>query len=52
MHVKYAYLEQQFADVEDYFHDLRGLVASGEFTLGPFVEEFEAKFARIQGLMR
>ena len=50
MQVKYAYLDEQFADVEDYFTDLRRLVKSGEFTLGPFVEEFEQKFARYIGV--
>ncbi|HEV8539681.1 MAG TPA: DegT/DnrJ/EryC1/StrS family aminotransferase [Nitrospiraceae bacterium] len=50
MQVKYSYLDQQFADVESYFADLRRLVASGEFTLGPFVEEFEQKFARYIGV--
>ena len=45
MQVKYSYLDQQFAEVEPYFEDLRRLVKSGEFTLGPFVEEFERKFA-------
>lgn len=50
MHVNYSYLQQQFADVDDYFADLRRLVASGEFTLGPFVEAFEEKFARYLGV--
>lgn len=50
MQVKYVYLDQQFADVEAYFKDLRQLVASGEFTLGPFVEQFEQKFARYIGV--
>lgn len=50
MQVKYSYLDQQFADVEPYFEDLRRLVKSGEFTLGPFVEEFERKFARYIGV--
>jgi len=50
MHVKYSYLEQQFAEVDDHFADLRKLVASGEFTLGPFVEEFEKKFAAYIGV--
>lgn len=45
MQVKYNYLDQQFAEVDAYFQDLRGLVASGEFTLGPYVEAFEKKFA-------
>ena len=50
MQVKYSYLEQQFADVEAYFKDLRRLVSTGEFTLGPFVEEFERKFAAYIGV--
>ena len=50
MQVKYSYLDQQFSEVEDYFQDLRELVASGEFTLGPFVEAFEKKFASYIGV--
>ena len=50
MQVKYSYLDQQFSDVETYFEDLRKLVASGEFTLGPFVEAFEQKFAAYIGV--
>ena len=50
MQVKYSYLDQQFAEVQPYFEDLRRLVKSGEFTLGPFVEEFEKKFARYTGV--
>ncbi len=45
MQVKYSYLDQQFAHVDEYFKDLRELVASGEFTLGPYVDKFEKKFA-------
>lgn len=50
MRVKYAYLDQQFAEVDEYVNDLRRLVASCEFTLGPFVKEFEQKFARYIGV--
>lgn len=50
MQVKYAYLDEQFADIEEYIADVRRLVKSGEFTLGPFVEEFEQKFARYIGV--
>jgi len=50
MQVKYSYLDQQFAEVDDHFQDLRELVASGEFTLGPFVEAFEKKFAAYIGV--
>ena len=50
MNVPYAYLNQQFEDVEEYFSDLRDLVKSGEFTLGPFVDSFEKKFAKYIGV--
>src|SRR3954467_13939991 len=50
MQVKYSYLDQQFSEVEAYFQDLRKLVATGEFTLGPFVEAFEKKFAAYVGV--
>jgi len=50
MQVKYSYLDEQFADVEAYFQDLRELVSTGEFTLGPFVEAFERKFAAYIGV--
>lgn len=50
MRVKYSYLEEQFSDVEATFADLRKLVATGEFTLGPFVEAFEKKFAAYIGI--
>jgi len=50
MRVKSSYLDQQFAEVDEYFADLRRLVASGEFTLGPFVEDFERKFASYIGV--
>lgn len=50
MRVKYSYLDQQFSDVEIYFADLRKLVSTGEFTLGPFVDAFEKKFAAYIGV--
>jgi dTDP-3-amino-2,3,6-trideoxy-4-keto-D-glucose/dTDP-3-amino-3,4,6-trideoxy-alpha-D-glucose/dTDP-2,6-dideoxy-D-kanosamine transaminase len=50
MQIKYSYLDEQFADVEPYCDDLRELVASGEFTLGPYVERFEKKFAKYIGV--
>lgn len=36
--------------MDAYFEDLRELVATGEFTLGPFVEAFEKKFAAYIGI--
>lgn len=50
MRVHYSYLDQQFSEVEVYFADLRKLVQTGEFTLGPFVEAFEKKFASYVGV--
>ena len=50
MRVPYSYLDQQFADADAYFDDLRELVRSGEFTLGPYVEAFEKKFAARLGV--
>jgi len=50
MEVKYPYLDQQFADVEDFFEDLRKWVPTGEFTLGSFVDKFEKKFAEYIGV--
>lgn len=49
MKVPFNYLPQQFADVEPFLAGWRELAASGEFTLGPFVERFEAKFAGYVG---
>lgn len=51
MRVKYSYLKEQFAHpMEAYINDLRPLMASGEFTFGPFVEAFEKKFAHYLGV--
>jgi dTDP-3-amino-2,3,6-trideoxy-4-keto-D-glucose/dTDP-3-amino-3,4,6-trideoxy-alpha-D-glucose/dTDP-2,6-dideoxy-D-kanosamine transaminase len=49
MKVNYAYLHQQF-QFDDYADELRELVASGEFTLGPYVDRFEKKFADYIGI--
>jgi aminotransferase EvaB len=50
MHVRYSPLPQQFADVDEVFDELRALVASGDFTLGAPVREFEALFAEMLGV--
>lgn len=47
--VKYAYLDEQFSDFDSFLPHLRELVASGEFTLGPYVDRFEKKFASYIG---
>lgn len=50
MRVRYSPLAQQFADVDSVFAELRTLVASGDFTLGKPVAEFEALFASTLGV--
>jgi len=50
MRVQYNYLPEQFADPEPFISDWRRLIASAEFTLGPFVEAFERKFAGYVGV--
>jgi aminotransferase EvaB len=49
MRVPFNYLPAQFADPEPYIEDWKKLIASTEFTIGPFVEAFEAKFAQYVG---
>lgn len=50
MRVRFSYLDRQFGDVDAYLADVRELVVSGRFTLGPSVEEFEGRFAALCGL--
>ncbi len=47
MRVKYSYLREQFADSEAILQDIKSLLQSAEFTLGPPVQQFEASFARL-----
>lgn len=47
MRVRYSYLHQQFAESEPYLDDIRGLVESGDFTLGAAVDQFEERFAEV-----
>lgn len=49
-HVRYSPLAQQFADPEPILDDIRKLVASGDFTLGKVVAEFEEMFASMIGV--
>lgn len=50
MRVPYSYLDQQFAEVDEYLDDIRTLVQSGDFTLGTPVQEFERRFAELSGI--
>jgi aminotransferase EvaB len=47
--VPFSYLPQQFADPEPIFARLREIIATGDYTLGKPVEEFEARFAEVVG---
>jgi dTDP-4-amino-4,6-dideoxygalactose transaminase len=47
--VRYSYLPQQFAEIDDLMHQLRRFVAGGDFTLGEPLRRFEASFARLIG---
>jgi dTDP-4-amino-4,6-dideoxygalactose transaminase len=47
--VPYNYLPEQFSDHQKFFELWKPVLESGEFTLGPFVEKFESKFASYMG---
>lgn len=47
--VPFAYLSEQFADPEPLLADIRALVATGDFTLGKALGEFEIAFAEYIG---
>ncbi len=50
MKVRYSYLEEQFANIDDYLEDVRKFVQTGDFTLGAPLTEFEERFAKLCGL--
>ncbi len=50
MEVRYSPLPQQFADCDEIFDELRQLVASGAYTMGPTLDEFETMFAELAGM--
>jgi aminotransferase EvaB len=50
MKVRYSYLPQQFADPTAIFDEMRKVVATGDFTLGKPVAEFERRFAALIGV--
>lgn len=49
MNVRYSYLNQQFSDCDDLWVKLKSFVATGDFTLGAPLKEFEQKFAQLIG---
>lgn len=50
MKVRYSYLPQQFAEIDDLMAQLKSFVATGDFTLGKPVAEFERRFAELIGV--
>ena len=50
MKIPFNYLPQQFANLKPYFVQWKKLVKTTEFTLGPFVNEFEKTFAKYIGV--
>ena len=49
MKVRYSYLNQQFQDCEDLWADLKAFVATGDFTLGQSLTDFEHGFSKLIG---
>ena len=49
MKIEYNYLQHEFADSTAVFRDWEKLIRSSEFTLGPFVKDFEERFAAYIG---
>lgn len=49
MKVRYSYLQEQFADCDDLWAELKNFVATGDFTLGAPLQQFEKKFAELIG---
>jgi len=49
MQVRYSYLPQQFAEIDDLIDAIRAFVGTGDFTLGKPLEIFEGHFADLIG---
>ena len=49
MKVRYSYLPQQFADIDDLLAEIKAFVPTGDFTLGKPLTEFERRFAELIG---
>ena len=49
MKIEYNYLPYEFADSAAVFKEWKKLINSSEFTLGPFVKDFEERFAAYIG---
>lgn len=49
MKVRYSYLPQQFAEIDDLLAEIKRFVATGDFTLGKPLTRFESSFAELIG---
>lgn len=49
MAVRYSYLPQQFAEIDDLLSTIKSIAQSGDFTLGQAVQDFERSFAALIG---
>ena len=49
MAVRYSYLRQQFGNCPELWEELKAFVATGDFTLGKPLQEFEVNFAKLIG---
>ena len=49
MKVRYSYLPQQFAEIDDLLAEIKAFVPTGDFTLGKPLTEFEDRFAKLIG---
>lgn len=49
MKVRYSYLPEQFADIDDVLAEIKACVQAGDLTLGKALGEFESGFARLIG---
>ncbi len=47
--VRYSYLPQQFAEVDEVFEEMKRFIPTGDFTLGAPLTEFESRFAELIG---
>lgn len=50
MKVRYSYLPQQFAEIDDLLAEIKQFVATGDFTLGAPLARFEERFAALIGV--
>ena len=50
MKVPFNYLPEQFKNTDNIFKKWKELIKSSQYTLGPYVEEFERNFAKFLGV--